>query len=222
VGDRREDVAVKNRIVLIGFSATGKSTVGRLLAQRLGWAYVDTDREIVRRAGKPIGEIFHGDGEDVFRDYELAELRRAARRRRVVVAVGGGAVLIERERAVMERSFFIVCLEARPETLYKRLLKDAETGNNPIAGLLVGGENPEDRIAFLKEYRQPYYVIARWTVHTDDLTPDEVAEEILHGWTYYARAHEGIMTPAERSKRRFPWGDARESDVPYAAKVSTQ
>lgn len=207
---------MKRRIVLIGFSATGKSTIGERLAQRLGWTYVDTDREIIRRTGKSIREIIHGDGEETFRDHERKLLQEMRRRQGIVVASGGGAVLVEQMRHIMERSYFVVCLEARPQTIYRRLLKDSAAGTNPIATLLTQGTDAIGRIAYLKQFRQPYYAIANWTVHTDDLTPDEVVEEIMHGWTYHLRSAIAGKSPARLD---YPLGDARETDAPYDTKV---
>ena len=208
---------MNRRIVLIGFSATGKSAVGRRLAERLGWRFLDTDQEIVKRSGKTIAEIFHGDGEDVFRDYERKLLEEAGRRQGIVVAAGGGAVLVDRMRALMQKRFFIVCLEARPETLFQRLLKDKEAGGNPVADLLTRGDEPVDRISYLKEFRQPYYAVADWTVHTDFLGPDDVVEEIMHGWTFYAKAQENPGGPTAQRPSRYPLGDARETDAPYTS-----
>jgi shikimate kinase len=206
---------VNRRIVLIGFSATGKSTVGRIVAQRLGWGFVDTDQVIIEQAGKSIGEIFHGEGEDAFRSYERKALLAAARRQPVVIASGGGAVLVEKNRVTMSRTCYIVCLEARPETIHQRLLLDAQAGVNPIAELLTKRAHAVENIAYLKQFRQPYYAIANWTVHTDNLTPQEAAEEVLHGWTFHERAN---VTGANHGvdELHYPIGDARESDAPYS------
>lgn len=207
---------MKRRIVLIGFSATGKSAVGERLAQRLGWKFVDTDREIIQRTGKTIREIFHGEGEETFRDHERKLLQETSRRQGIVVASGGGAVLVEQMRHIMERSYFVVCLEARPQTIHQRLLIDSEAGTNPIAALLTRGNDAIGRIAYLKQFRQPYYAIANWTVHTDCLTPDEVVEEIMHGWTYHLKSDRSKKSPARLD---YPLGDARETDAPYDTKA---
>jgi len=207
-------MTVKRRIILIGFSATGKSTTGRLLAERLGWRFVDTDDEIVQRTGKAIRAIFHGEGEDAFRGYERKILAQAIRRQSVVIASGGGAVMVERNRELMARTCFIVCLEARPETIYQRLVLDAQAGRNPIAELLTKQPDPVSHIAYLKQFRQPYYAIADWTVHTDHLQPSDVADETIHGWRFYEQAQApGDDPPAPML--HYPLGDARENDAPY-------
>jgi shikimate kinase len=207
---------VKRRIVLIGFTATGKSSVGRRLATRLGWPFVDTDAEIVQQTGKTIREIFHGDGEEAFRSHERRILKAAARRSNVVIASGGGAVLIQANRALIERTCFIVCLEARPQTIYQRLRRDLEAGVNPISQILASRPDAADHIAYLKQYRQPYYAIAHWTVHTDNLSPDDVVEEIVRGWQFYDRAHAVATADSVPPAVSYPLGDARESDAPYS------
>jgi 3-dehydroquinate synthase len=82
----------------------------------------------------------------------------------------------------------ITCLESQPETIYRRLLDDTTT-SGPLRPLLVA-ENPLQRIKYLKEFRQPYYAIADWTVHTDNLSLDEVCQEVIRGWQYWSRAHQ--------------------------------
>lgn len=207
------------RIILIGFSAVGKSTAARGLAERLGWTSLDTDREVMARSGKTIRQILHGEGEEAFRRYERQILNDASRKQGVIVGAGAGAVLVESARQAMQRSFFIVCLEARPEALHARLLKDRETGVNPVAELLTGGDDPVGHIAYLKQFRQPYYAIAHWTVHTDWLTPEEVVDEVVRGWQYYCRADAPGRVQHPPDALRYPLGDARESDCPYDPKV---
>jgi shikimate kinase len=176
---------VKENVILIGFSTTGKSKVGRTVAQRLGWAFVDTDDVIVEMAGQSIPDIFAQDGEDRFRELEREALIRACARKRTVIATGGGAILFEENRALMQERGWVVCLEAKPATIYQRL-KEAEARGEPdVVRPLLAGPDPLERITWLKEIRQPYYAIADWTVHTDLLTHEQVVEEILHGLGYF-------------------------------------
>jgi 3-dehydroquinate synthase len=172
-------------IILTGFSYTGKSVVGRKLARRLGWDSVDSDEEVALRAGKPIPEIFAQDGEQSFRELERQVLREACRRERVVIASGGGAVLDTSNRELMQSSGVLLCLEAQPETIYRRLLAAAKRGKE-VRPLLIAPD-PLERIKSLKESRQPYYALSDWTVHTDNLTIDEVCDEVLRGWEYGRR-----------------------------------
>ncbi|HWQ28374.1 MAG TPA: shikimate kinase, partial [Dehalococcoidia bacterium] len=106
------------RIFLIGFSFTGKSTVGALVAQELGWPHIDTDDAVETLAGKPIARIFDEDGEARFRDLEARALAEAARQNRAVVSTGGGVPLAEENRRALA-SGLVVCLEARSETILR-------------------------------------------------------------------------------------------------------
>jgi 3-dehydroquinate dehydratase-1 len=160
-------------IYLVGFSGTGKSTVGRLLGARLGRPACDLDTLIVERTGRTIADVFANDGEPAFRQIEAETLRAAARRDDgPIVATGGGVPTFPANRDTMAASGWIVCLEASPETLYRRLKDTAEV--RP----LLQAADPLEHIRALKATRQPAYALAHWTVHTDHLTPEQVAEEI--------------------------------------------
>ena len=109
---------------MIGFRGTGKSTVARLLAERLGWEWVDADAVLEERAGRTIREIFADDGEAEFRRLEAAILRELCERPRTVLATGGGVILREDNRDVLRRSAWVVWLEADAQTLWRRLESD--------------------------------------------------------------------------------------------------
>ena len=171
-----------SNLILTGFSGTGKSQVGRLIARTLGWAFIDTDEEIARLAGKPIAEIFQEDGEARFREMEREVVARACATSRTVVSTGGGAIVDAASHRAMARSGIILCLEATPETIGQRLQQHQGADEaQPLRPLLQGPE-PLVRIRELKAQRQPYYAQAQCTVHTDDLTPEEVAREALRSW----------------------------------------
>lgn len=127
-------------IYLTGFSGTGKSTVGALVAQRLGFRFVDLDTEIERQAGRSVPEIFKAEGEEAFRRYEAEALRRLGTEGNLVVATGGGVVLRPENRRLMAETGLVVCLEARPETITRRLANLAPT--RP----LLTGPDPAARI----------------------------------------------------------------------------
>jgi len=171
------------RIVVTGFSGTGKTIVSRLVAAKLGWDAVDTDTLIEHGAGKPVAEIFRDDGEAQFRDLETDALREACSRERVVVSTGGGAVLGEENRRLMADGAFVVCLEARPETIAKRLGEGA--GSEPVRPLLAGGDALSP-IRELKTSRQALYALADWTVHTDELAPEQVASVAVEAYEHLA------------------------------------
>ena len=161
-------------IFLIGFSGTGKSTVGRLLGARLGRPACDLDALMVERSGRTIADIFANDGEAAFRQLESAVLRDAAARTDgPIVATGGGVPTIAANREAMAARGWVIGLEASPETIYRRLRDTVE-----VRPLLQAADPPE-HIRALKASRQPVYALAHWTVHTERLTPEQVAEEIV-------------------------------------------
>src|SRR5262249_59247139 len=108
------------RIALIGFRGTGKSTVARLLAERLGWAWVDADTLLEERAGRTIREIFADDGEAEFRRREAVILEELCEPPRTLVATGGGGILREDNRDLLRRSAWVVWLAADAATLWRR------------------------------------------------------------------------------------------------------
>jgi len=182
-----------SNIAIIGFSATGKSVIAQRLAERLNWTFVDTDDEIVKLSGKTIHEIFKQDGEDKFRQLESKVLRQACHKEKAVIATGGGAVVDPGNQKLLLDTSVVICLEAKPETIYQRLLHDTLYSTNPVVRPLLAGNSPLERIKELKTKRQPYYVIADWTVHTDNLTIEEVSREVIKGWQYANRQHGSIQ-----------------------------
>ncbi|MFC1925888.1 3-dehydroquinate synthase [Chloroflexota bacterium] len=179
--DKRDSV----NIILIGFSTTGKSETGSRVARQLGWDLVDTDEEIVRLADKSIARIFAEEGEEPFRKLERQVLTKVCEREKVVISTGGGVILDPGNRELMKKRGVVICLEASPETIHQRLLKDKESSASPRPLLEVA--DPLKRIKEMKEYRQPYYAVADWTVHTDELSLEEVCQEVIRGWYYCSR-----------------------------------
>jgi shikimate kinase/3-dehydroquinate synthase len=179
----RSHKATKN-IAITGFSAAGKSVVARKVAEHLNWTFVDTDDEIVRLSGKSIPEIFKQEGEEKFRQLERKVLRQACRIENVVIATGGGAIADPKNQKLLLETSVVVCLEAEPETIHQRLLHDTLYAATPVVRPLIAGDKPLERIRQLKSRRQPHYAVAHWTVHTDNLTIDEVSQETIKGWQY--------------------------------------
>ena len=169
---------LKSNIFITGFSGSGKTSVAREVARRLGWRFVDNDDEIVRVAGKTIDAIFAEQGEPRFRELESERLAAVCKSERQVVATGGGIVMDERNRRLMERNGIVVCLEARPETIYQRLQQQSDAEVRPM----LAASEPLARIRSLKAERQTSYALAHWTVHTDHLTPEAAAREVVRGW----------------------------------------
>jgi 3-dehydroquinate synthase len=171
-----------SNIFITGFSGSGKTTVGREVAERLGWRFVDIDEEVVRGSGVPIEATFRDDGEPGFRELERQCLARVCQGEEQVVSTGGGIVMDERNRRIMERSGVIVCLEARPETIHRRL--QAQRDEAPDSGVrpMLDDANPLRRIIALKSERQVSYALAHWTVHTDGRTATQAADEVVRAW----------------------------------------
>ena len=164
-------------IILVGFSGTGKSRVGREAARLLDWECVDCDEEVRRRAGKPIPGIFVEDGEPAFRRMEKEILAEACSGEKRVIATGGGAMIDQDNRWLMLSRGYVVCLEADAGTIHGRLMASS-TG--PVEERpLLSGPDPLERIAALKAERQPYYAMAHCVLPTDGLTVEEVAGRVV-------------------------------------------
>ena len=163
-------------IILVGFMASGKSSVGRALSRRCGWPKVDADEEIVSRAGKPIAEIFRESGEDAFRELERAVVTDICAETGRIIAAGGGSFIDDENRQTMLDGGTVFYLSARPETIHRRVTKG--NPNAPVRPLLGEG-NPLERITELLAQRTPAYSQAHHSVETDGLTPDQVAQAIL-------------------------------------------
>lgn len=183
-------------IILVGFSYTGKTRVGKEVARRLGWVQVDTDDEIVRLAGKKIPQIFAHDGEPRFRAMESEVLKKVCRGSSRVISTGGGIIVDASNREVMAGSSLVICLEAKPETIHKRLLKDAEENPGQEVRPLLTVPDPLARITELKASRQSFYALSDWTIHTDVFAIEEVAEEVIRVWRNFNTGK--VKTPVEK------------------------
>ena len=129
-------------IIIIGFSGTGKSLVAKEVARRLNWDFLDTDDEIVKKTGKPIAEIFRQDGEGEFRALERETLRKACQQRQTIISIGGGAIVDPQNYELLTKSGLIVCLEAKPETIYERLFQAAASSPGTEIRPLLAVDNP--------------------------------------------------------------------------------
>jgi shikimate kinase len=162
-------------IFLIGFMGSGKTTVGGLLAKRLGWSFADLDDLIVRSVGLTVAEIFAREGEAGFRLRETEAVRAAAAGQRSVVATGGGAACREENLALMLGSGRVVGLAVSAAEAVRR------AGARSGRPLLDGSVDPLAAATALLSARQPFYARAHLHVETDGRTPDEAVNAILGG-----------------------------------------
>ena len=176
-----------SNLIITGFSGTGKSLVAKEVARRLNWDFLDTDDEIVKQTRKPIAEIFRQDGESKFRELERETIRKACQQRQTSIAIGGGAIVDPQNYELLAKSGLIVCLEAKPETIYERLFREAVHSPETEVRPLLATDNPLECIRQLKASRQPSYAKADWAIHTDSLSVSEVAEEVIRAWRLLRR-----------------------------------
>ncbi len=163
-------------VALIGYRGTGKTTVAKHLADRLGWTVVDTDELIELRAGKSIKMIFDEDGEICFRDLEVDVIRQSVEKSRQVLALGGGAVLREETRQVLA-ACHVIWLQADAQTLAARISGDPVSGSRRPNLTSAGGIA---EIQQLLAQRQPVYQeTADYAVDTSGKSPEQLADEIV-------------------------------------------
>jgi shikimate kinase len=174
IGPRRVETRPigPGRIVLTGFMGSGKTTVGPLVAERLGWSFVDVDDVIEAEAGCTIPEIFSRDGEAAFRERERAAIARLAGGDGLVLALGGGAIEHEETRAL---------LLTAPDTLMVHLEVELATTLERCRGTEHLRPVLADEAGLAKRYerRLPLYRMAHASIAVDALTPKQVAEAIL-------------------------------------------
>ena len=175
---------MKSNIALIGFMGTGKTAVGRLLAEKLGKEFIEVDALIERRAGKAIPEIFEQDGEIAFRELEIEATGEAAEKENAVIACGGGAVLNRINIDRLRKRGVIVHLTASPEAILKRTSSDKD--ERPLLAV----EDRASRVKALLEFRKPFYErAADITVDTSGLEAAGVVERIVTGLREYESSH---------------------------------
>lgn len=167
---------LKSNIFITGFMGTGKSTIARALADRIGKVFIDMDTMIEKREGIPIVDIFNVKGEDYFRKLEERLLQEIVGQQNLVVATGGGTLLNERNDQLVLRNGIIILLWARPEVILDRL---REERSRP----LLLERNKWGKILFLMEKRKKQYGRFSNCIDTSDLTVKQVVDKVImiHG-----------------------------------------
>jgi shikimate kinase len=168
-----EGVMTKGNLFLVGMMGSGKTTLGRTLAQRLQREFADTDRVLVERTGVPVATIFEVEGEEGFRRRESAVLAELAARPGLVIATGGGAILSEANRTLMREQGTVIYLRARLESLWERTRHDS---SRP----LLHTPNPRARLAEILAEREPLYrEAAHITVDTGSQSASTLTNRVI-------------------------------------------
>ncbi len=167
----------KEKIILTGYRATGKSSIGKILADMLGFGFIDTDETIEKRQGESITEMVGRGGWDLFRRKEENLLLELVRSRNKVIASGGGSVMHERAWSKLRQDALVVWLTADIKTICRRLAADGDTEDQRPPLTEMG---TMDEIAMVLSQRQPLYEKSSdLTIDTEGKKPEEVAEIIL-------------------------------------------
>ncbi|SPE53144.1 Shikimate kinase [Verrucomicrobia bacterium] len=162
-----------HNLALIGFMGTGKSCVGRLVAEALHYTFLDTDHVIEGRAHKTVAEIFQQEGEPAFRQWERLIVQELARRTKTVIATGGGLPADSANLASLKTHALVVCLWASPETIWERVRAHS---HRP----LLNEGDPLEKIRELLAVRAPSYHQADVLVSTERRSLRQVASQVVH------------------------------------------
>jgi shikimate kinase len=170
----------RNIFYLTGFMASGKSTIGPMIANTLGWDFFDLDKEIENKEGTKITDIFERKGEDYFRNVETEVLNLLSKNNNVIIALGGGTVASETNFKLIKSSGMIIYLKTSPEIAYKRL----KFKQDRPALIFEGKDLPSEekfikRINSLMEKRKEYYEKADYIITTDSLPVGKTVDKIV-------------------------------------------
>jgi len=175
----------RDRIYLTGFMGSGKSTIGPIVANTIGYDFIDTDKEIERREGKSVNQIFERNGADYFRELERVLVQELSERVGMVVSLGGGTIADDVNLSIIKASGILIYLQTSPEHLFRRLKNKT---NRPMlrdeGGDRLPPESLTTRISALFDEREPYYKQADIIIPTDDfrigITVDEIVKRLSH------------------------------------------
>ena len=168
----------KKSIALIGFMATGKTTVGKALRNHLGsnYKFLETDQIVIQIAGKSIPRIFKEDGEKKFREYEIEACKRGSTFDNVIISCGGGIVLNKVNIDNLKKNCYMVLLEASEEEIYKRAMKDGRE-TRPI----IDTKDPKSEIKKILNFRRAFYnKAADFVIRTDHKKIEDIVSEIIN------------------------------------------
>lgn len=169
---------MQENIVLIGFMGCGKTTVGKALAEELGYSFLDTDQYIETMEQCSISDIFQEHGEEYFRSLETKSIRQLQSEVvKSVISTGGGLPLREENAAILKKMGFVIYLRVRPDTIENRLENDTKRP-------LLQGKDARKKIEGLLEYREPIYEYgAHMILDVDESTVSDIVEEIKRNYS---------------------------------------
>jgi shikimate kinase len=179
-----------DNLILVGFSCSGKTTLGRNVARRLRLTFVDTDRYIEEMTGRTIPEIFREDGEAAFRTLESEAIAQIMQERNQVVSTGGGAFVDSGNRQRLRDGNLVIHLQVRPETVVDRLRNSRSGRPRP----LLDSPDPLKRVVQLMADRKEAYSAAHVTIGVDDRTRYELVGELRRRWLGWQRARQAKST----------------------------
>ena len=185
-----------DNLILVGFSCSGKTTLGRNVARRLRLSFVDTDRYIEQMTGRTIPEIFRDDGETTFRTLERQAIDEIMSLQNQVVSTGGGAFIDPDNRQRLRDGNLVIHLQVRPETVVDRLRNSRSGRPRP----LLDSPDPLNRVVQLMADRKEAYSAAHVTIGVDDRTRYELVGELRRRWLGWQRARQARLgaAPARR------------------------
>ena len=164
---------MKDNVILTGFMGTGKTSLGKLLATKLGRPFVDIDKKIEDEAKLSIPKIFEQFGEEHFRELEKSAVKELSERRGLVIATGGGTIKDEENLRLLKNSGVLICLTTEPEEIFNRT---ARRGERPV--LDGGGEERLETIKKLLAERKKFYDRADYQIDTTEWSPIQIIDDI--------------------------------------------
>ena len=163
---------MKSLIVLIGMMGSGKTTVGKQLAELLGWTFIDLDEEIEKRENKKISQIFNDNGEQYFRKTEKEAIKEFINNEKTILSLGGGAFENEESQKLLKEKSTVIFLKASCQKIFERI-------KNEIHRPLLHKNFSIETIEFILQKRKKNYEKAHYKIDTDKKTPQEISNDIL-------------------------------------------
>ena len=164
-------------LFIIGYRCTGKTTTAQTVSERMGWKFIDADRELMEKRGESVSEIVSSGGWPLFRKLEKQTLKEICRQERQVVATGGGVILDDENIETMKNNGPVIWLKATPETIIERMTADTET--EELRPALTDHDLISEINETLNERIPLYQKAMTWSVDTDGKKINEVISEIL-------------------------------------------